>query len=1035
VGVRRYLIAVAVAQHRHEPAWDRPGLARARDEMIALFTGTFGYQLVTTVGLNPSAGELQRGLREFCVSVDRRPDDVVAVYFTGHGHRLDFTGEQVVLTADTRPEDIEGAVPARDLGRWMLLGTRVRRLLLMLDTCYSGAGGADLAAALTDFTRHWRDEDVAAGVVVISSAQPRQQAQALAFPRLLQVAVGNPATAGHGPGELAVGAVVEAMNTDPGRPVQQTVGWTTASLTAGTLPPFLPNPRREPASTAADLAIQRAVEWDTHAERRDVEFRSRLLVRAMGRQAENGWWFRGRHRALTDITDWLTHPDRYPPLRVVTGGPGSGKTAVLGLIAALTRPDYRPTVPISSLGLPADTVPAVGAIDVAIYAQTLTVEQVRDGIAAAAQIHAGTLGDLASQLAARPRPFTVLIDGLDEADEPDALARTLLRPLLQHTGGQLRLLIGTRAHLLERLGTSHDREIDLDADRYADRVALTAYAAHGLLEGDPQSAYAFAEPELVAAVAAAVAEQAYPSFLVAGIVSTTLSGAGRVPDPSDPQWRRSLPRLPGEAMRHDLEDRLGADATRARDLLRPLAFAQGQGLPWEDIWAPLASHIAGVTYTDEDLLWLRHHAVAYVVEAVETGRSAYRLCHHALAEHLREGTDLATIHAGFVHILRTRVPLGGDGHRDWTRAHPYTLAHLATHAAQAGLIDNLITDTDYLVHAEPSALLAAMHQVTTQPGRLVRAIYRCSAGWHRTLPPAQRRSVLAIDAARFQATHYQQTLSRTLTWRPRWATGHNTDHALRDTLTGYKDGVNEVACTTIDRVSVAVTCSGNADVRVWDLTTGAVCATLAGHDGQVNAVACTTIRGVPVAVTGGDDATVRVWDLDDAGTVPSVGAGHVARVGAVACTTIRDVPVAVTGSYDGTVRVWDLPTGALRTTLTGHKDSVEAVACTTIRDVPVAVTGGDDAIVRVWDLSTGIVCATLTGHEDLVYAVACTTIGGVPVAVTSDCYCIVKIWDLTTDTLTETIYCPEAISALAICSTKEIVASMIRDILILTKIG
>jgi hypothetical protein len=37
-----------------------------------------------------------------------------------------------------------------------------------------------------------------------------------------------------------------------------------------------------------------------------------------------------------------------------------------------------------------------------------------------------------------------------------------------------------------------------------------------------------------------------------------------------------------------------------------------------------------------------------VVEATEAGRSAYRLYHQALAEHLREDTDPVTVQSAFL---------------------------------------------------------------------------------------------------------------------------------------------------------------------------------------------------------------------------------------------------------------------------------------------------------------------------------------------------------------------------------------------------
>ena len=123
----------------------------------------------------------------------------------------------------------------------MLLGTPIQRLLLLVDTCYSGRGGDEVAAAaLTEFTRSW-DPNITGGFVVINSAQPAEQAETGAFPKLLDEAVHNLATAGHAPPALDIAAVVTAMNESPARPGYQRIGWTPVGLT-GQIPDFLPNP-------------------------------------------------------------------------------------------------------------------------------------------------------------------------------------------------------------------------------------------------------------------------------------------------------------------------------------------------------------------------------------------------------------------------------------------------------------------------------------------------------------------------------------------------------------------------------------------------------------------------------------------------------------------------------------------------------------------------------------------------------------------------------------------------------------------------
>ncbi|WP_245554296.1 WD40 repeat domain-containing protein [Nocardia takedensis] len=776
--------------------------------------------------------------------------------------------------------------------------------------------------------------------------------------------------------------------------------WQVAGLNeitpTGHAPAFFPNPRHDRGLYEVDLALQQAAQWEAHEQRRDVEFRDRLLVRAMGSTDGRSWWFTGRHTALTDITTWLHHPDPTHPLLAVTADPGSGKTAVLGVIAALTHPEYHRTVPLETLRLPKYSVPRVGAVDVVIYAQKLTLDQVRDGIAAAAKLTAATVGELLDGLTGRHRPFTVLLDGLDEATDADQLTRQLLRPLITHAAGRVRLLIGTRPYLLPSLGTARENEIDLDAARYADLEALTTYTVHGLLDAAPDSVYLHQDPTVLRAVADAVAEQAAPSFLVARVVAATLATDPTIPDPSDPVWRHNLPRLPGEAMRHDLDSRLGTDARKARDMLRPLALAQGQGLPWEDVWAALASALAEADYNDHDLMWLRRTAGSYVVEAVENGRSAYRLYHQALAEHLLEGWEIRAAHAVFVRTLTGRVTRTSQGYRAWADAHPYTCHYLAMHAAHAGLVDELVTDLDYLVHAEPAPLLDVLDTVTTETALLHRAIYRCSAHVHRSMPPRRRRGILAIDAARFGAPVQQSQLNRGQDWQVSWATGGQIDYALRSTLSGHIGMVSAVACTTISNRPAAVTASGTA-MRVWDLRTGTELAVLTGHTRTVNAVACTSIHGRPVAVSGSSDATVRVWDLIT-GTQQSVLAGHTEPVRAVACTEINGQPIAVTGGRDGAVLVWDLTTGVGLGQL-GYIRTVEALACTSIDGRPVAIGGGSVGWVRVWDLITGAQLTEFIGHVGMVDAVACTSIDGRSVAVTGGSGGMANVWDLMSGSL------------------------------------
>ncbi|MFF7656616.1 caspase family protein [Streptomyces sp. NPDC007983] len=984
--------------------WDRPNLVGARDDIVELFAGRLGYQHVTDLGLDPTSDQLTRHLRDFCRSSERRPDDILAVYIAGHGEILDDTGEHVLLMSDTDPEDIDDALLTATLARKMLRGTSIRRLLLMLDTCYSGQGGNEfVAATLTRAGNGWRHE-FGTGLAVLTSAYPHQQAETGAFPRVLAHAVDSLATAGHGPTTLDIDALVGRMNDDPSLPPHQHINANLARM-SGEAPPFFPNPRHDARLTEVDLALQQAIQWEEQRERRETELRTRFLVRAMGATPDRaGWWFSGRHRALAEITSWLrVGGAETSPVLAVTAGPGSGKTAVLGLVAALTDEEHRRIIPLDTIGTATADLPAPGDLDVSVYAQHLTDEQVLQGLAEAARVPATTVGELAEGLRreAAGRTFTVLIDALDEAMTPDTLCGRVLLPLIRQTGVPVRFLLGTRPHLLPTLGLRREDQIDLDADRYADPDALLRYTVLNLLQAHPGSPYLNCPQELRMSVARRVAAAAGPSFLVARISAGTLAATPVLPDPDDPAWRAALPRLPSEAMRHDMAERLGSDADRAVDLLRPLAFTEGQGLPWEDLWASLASALSGRVYTDDDIMWLRHAAGAYVVEATESGRSAYRLYHEALAEHLRADVDATEAHARVTHALISRVPRALDGERDWSRAHPYTRRYLPAHAVRGEVLDEVVTEAEFLVHADPDELMSHLREVRSGPAYRAAEIYRTSFGAHRHEDSSERRRILALDAAHHDDPALLATLNSGIdehAWKPVWSSGGTLSAGLRAILAHKTGRVRSVACGKVNGQDVVAVGYGDTTVRLWNLVTGRRIDDLhTGHLGAVMAMYCTDLAGRPVLVTGSGDCTLRLWDLATGRPIGDPLTGHEAPVTAVSCTELGGRAMAVSSSADGTARVWDLATGRqIGDPLDDHAGSVRGVACTVIDGHPAAVTAAGRRTLHVWRLGLDKHThqAAITHHSQI-NILTCTEQSGRPTVVTCSGDRTVQAWDLT----------------------------------------
>ena len=1016
-GGRRFLLTGVVSRYQLQPLWNREELAADLQRMVALFTGELGYQHVPVMGLDPTWLQIQDALRDFCTSADRRADDYVVVYLAGHGEILqvgDSGFEHVLLPADAIAGDLRRrAVKSADLAEWMLADTPVRRLLLIVDACYSGMGGLDFArnALARVGTPARLTEPDGAGVVVVTATQSAQQAIAGAFTTAFARAVRSQATAGHVPGTLSIDAVLNVLRDDPELPASQQARWYLVAG-SGTIPNFLPNPRRDDALVDLDLAEQDR-RWRTRLtleRKRAEEMRGQFVPPTLG--------FTGRHRSLAGITRWLETPADPRPT-IVTGDPGSGKTAVLGLLAALADPSRRPTVPRD--GLPADAIPEKDVIGVAIYAGNLTAGQILAGLAAAAgqddvNSDPAALGSgltrLLAGLRGRGRPLVAMIDALDEAADPRHLAEELLRPLMEQGRGAIRLLLGTRRHVCDHLGRGwQDRcqVIDLDGPDYADPVALAELIRRTLTgvspaPGSPIAGTSFAScrPALLDAVTAAIAEAAGHSFFVARILAGTQAVQPAIPDPGNAAWRAGLPRTAGPAMRRDLDLRLREKASQAVDLLLPLAYARGGGLPWEDMWALLANALApGLDYTNEDLLWLVGHAGSFIVEGgTISGRSTYRLYHRSLAEDLIADRDQAADHRAITVALTNHVPRRHSGRSDWPASHPYTRAHLATHATRGGVIDDLAQDPGFLLAADPPELLAALDHATSRPARAAAGAYRNALPVIRRHPPAEHASYMGLAARCGRA----ETLADRIDadglvgpWCARWASWQ-LQHTHQQ-ITGHDGSVLAVTVAELDGRPVVISGSDDRTVRVWDSAIGtSVGDPFTGHDGWVRAVTVAELDGRPVVISGSDDRTVRVWDLATGTPVSGQFTGHNDWVRAVTVAELDGRPVVISGSDDRTVQVWDLATGTpLGEPFTGHGGPVLAVAVAEMGGRPVVISGSGDGTVRVWDLSTGApVGDPFTGHDGAVNAVAVAELDGGPVVISGSGDGTVRVWDLST---------------------------------------
>jgi WD40 repeat protein len=711
------------------------------------------------------------------------------------------------------------------------------------------------------------------------------------------------------------------------------------------------------------------------------------LFREIAIESQPDRYFTGRTAVLGEIVRWLKARRHDGKARVVTGSPGSGKSAVLARVVTLFDRDFRRKLARSEV--PRETIPPEGHVVLAIDARQKTLWDCLSAITAmvgtAANhpglIHAlpfpgrplplsflGVADDL-DELPWRERRWVIVLDALDEAMDPHRIAREILR-FLSHVP-TVRLLVGTDRELLLALELPFV-SIDLDDAGYAPRADLVEYIKRRLLAKDePRRSTPYRDhPELVDEIAEAVAERAYPVFLIARLISETLIQANEPVDRSRPRWREQFPSTVGDAFDQYL-DRFGSDQRRVRDLYLPLAYAEWNGLPREGVWAALATALSGVTRTEGDVEWLLDRAGTFIVEGADDGSPVYRLAHRALADYLRRGHRAAEVQRRITDTLSEHTPdrVAGLG-KDWLRASPYVRRHLATHAIRAGTLDNFLVDPLYLVATDPDFLLRALDADSRGLRPEIVDRYLGAIGDAPSIPEtASYLEMVARQSGMNDLADQVNDLSLDRVFWVPWANWES--RATRCDL----DKVSSVAVGELEGRSVIVSGHGDSTVRRWELATGQPLGEpLRGHERGISSVAVGELEGRPVIVSGSHDETVRVWDLATGrplgeplrrciGWVYSVSMGKLDSRPVIVCegaemtVGVWDMatgrPLTLSGNPVVTIRMWDPATGKVVGESSGGHGRMRPVTVGELEGRPVIVSGGEAETVRVWESATG----------------------------------------------------------------------------------
>jgi WD40 repeat protein len=396
----------------------------------------------------------------------------------------------------------------------------------------------------------------------------------------------------------------------------------------------------------------------------------------------------------------------------------------------------------------------------------------------------------------------------------------------------------------------------------------------------------------------------------------------------------------------------------------------------------------------------------------------------------------------------------------WRCAPAYLRRHAIEHAAKADRIDELLTDVEFLVHADPDPLLDHLHLARTTAARHSAAVYRMSYGQHRNADPQARRFLLTVDAKRHDAHELATRLTGAAApdewfgWTPRWATGSGAVLVPVTDAGPASQNTSALGVYTLDGRPMAAGLREEEGVlHRWELRTGARHGVpFPACSGTRPSLACTMVDGRPIAVTGGDNG-VLVWNIAAAEPegVPLPGPG--ARGIVLGCPELHGRPVVIATFTDGnlkdlhwTTQVWDLAThrllgesalpagetafavlrGRLVAVVAGDRNvriidvltgvsvgvlaeetvgRFDAVACVEVDGRPVAVLVGayrepkdtEDTRMAVFELDTGQrLFPAMTDLPAIGRAVACAEVNGRPIAVTNSGDTAMQVWDLRT---------------------------------------